>query len=197
MTELTPSVRTDEITLLLRKGAEGDAHADMALVECLWSELHAIAAAQLRNERAGHTLQPTALVHEAWLRLIDTTALRAGDRERFLSLAARAIRRVLVDHARKRNAARRGGGEWERVPLHPDLASDEGRDVDLAELGDLLDELAENDPRMCQVVELRFFGGMTIEEAAEVLGVSDRTVQNDWRLARAWLKGQFARSRSK
>ncbi len=150
-------------------------------------ELRAIAASFLRRERDDHTLQPTALVHEAYLRLIDNTVVADADRDRFLGFAARAMRQVLVDHARKVRAQKRGGDAWRRVTLHPDLASAAGGEVDLVELNDVLEKFERVDPRACRVVEMHFFAGMGFAEVAGVLGVTERTVLKDWSMARAWL----------
>ncbi|GJM21463.1 MAG: DNA-directed RNA polymerase sigma-70 factor [Planctomycetota bacterium] len=165
-----------------------DHHADEApLVELVWQELRERAGRIIGHERAGHTLQATALVNEAYLRLIDTTAVVERDRQRFLAIAARCMRRVLIDHARRRRATRRGGDEQRaRVTLHPELLVGHD-DIDLIDLSEALERFAALDPRASQVVELRFFGGLTVEETAEVLGVTDRTVRTDWRAARAWL----------
>jgi RNA polymerase sigma-70 factor (ECF subfamily) len=164
------------------------------LLELVSKELHAIAQAYLRHERKEHTLQPTALVHEAYLRLVDSTAIRGGDRGRFMSIAARAMRRVLVDYARQRKAGRRGDNNWQRVTLHPDLVSARTSDVDLLELNEMLERLSALDERASRVVELRFFAGFSLSEAAEALGVSERTVDNDWHMARAWLARELSAS---
>jgi len=162
------------------------------LLNLVGDELHAIAEAYLRRERAEHTLQPTALVHEAYLRLVDTTAIQGGDRNRFLSIAARAMRRVLVDHARRHQAVRRGGGGGQRVTLHPDLETAGTKDMDILELHEALERFSAVDERAARVVEMRFFAGLSIDETAEALGVSDRTVDNDWYVARAWLMRELA-----
>jgi RNA polymerase sigma factor (TIGR02999 family) len=156
------------------------------LLSQVYDELRALAAQQLRREKAGHTLQPTALVNEAYLRLAKVNP-DITDREQFLALGARAMRRVLVDHARKRSAARRGGGELKRITLDEALTPAQGPEIDLVVLNDLLEKLAQQDARMCQIVELRFFGGLSVDEIAKVLGISDRTVDRDWFVAKAWL----------
>lgn len=159
------------------------------LFASVYAELHGLASAQLRGERASHTLQPTALVNEAFLRLVGTglqpPASPAEERQ-FLALAARAMRHVLVDHARKHRAAKRGSGA-RRVTLHEAMFAAEPAEVDALALHDALDKLATRDARMASVVEMRFFAGLDIEAIAEILGVSDRTVDRDWRIARAWL----------
>lgn len=156
----------------------------------VYEELRRIAALHLRRERRGHTLQPTAVVHEAWLRLSELEHLRIDDRRGFLVAAAGAIRRVLVDHARGRATRKRGGGAA-RVTLSG-LSSDEDSTLDLLALDDALAGLAALDPRKARVVELRHFGGLTIAEAAAALGVGTTTVEDDWAFARAWLRRRLA-----
>lgn len=155
------------------------------LLASLFDELRRLAAAQLQHQRQGHTLQATALVHEAYLKLAEHPSLERGSREEFCRLAAGVMRNVLVDHARARNAAKRGGG-WDRVTLSA-TPGEEPREVDVLALDEALCELAEMDPRMAELVQLRFFGGLTEAEAAESLGVSRSAVTRDWRMARAWL----------
>ena len=153
----------------------------------LYAELRALAASFLGRERVGHTLQPTALVHEAWIRLSSEDDERWADRAHVFAVSAQVMRRVLVDHARRKQAAKRGG-DRERITLSPDITpSPDAEEVDLLALDEALDRLAALDERQARVVELRFFAGLTVEEAAEALGVSERTVAGDWRLARAWL----------
>ncbi len=164
------------------------------LLKLVDEELYAIAEAYLRRERRDHTLQPTALVNEAYMRLVDVTAIRGGDRGRFMSIAARAMRRVLVDYARRRLADKRGGHGWQRVSMHPELMSSDTSDVDILELHEVLERFALIDERASRVVELRFFAGLSIDETAEALGVSDRTVDNDWYMARAWLARELSGS---
>jgi RNA polymerase sigma-70 factor (ECF subfamily) len=167
-----------------------DAPRHPELLPLVYDELHGLARHYLRGERAGHTLQATALVNEAWLRMGDRSSV---DRQHFLAIGAQAMRRVLVDHARKRDRVRRGGGQWQRVTLDEPLTPGGACDFDLVEMSDLLDALAERDARAAQVVELRFFGGLTIEETARVLDVSTGTVDNDWFAARAWLSRELKR----
>jgi RNA polymerase sigma factor (TIGR02999 family) len=155
----------------------------------LYAELRALAASFLGRERAGHTLQPTALVHEAWIRLSSEDDERWSDRAHVFAVSARVMRRVLVDHARGKQAAKRGG-DRERITLSPDITpmlETDADEVDLLALDEALDRLAQLNERQARVVELRFFAGLTVEESAEALGVSVRTVAGDWRLARAWL----------
>lgn len=161
-----------------------------ALVDLIYEELRAMAHHHLARERVGHTLQTTALVHEAYLKLVDGTHVGGRGRAYFFAAAGRAMRQVLVDHARRRTAGKRGG-DAVPVPLEKvQLAEDESADAFAAELLDLdraLTRLSELEPRHARVVECRYFGGMSVEETADALGVSPRTVKYDWALARAWL----------
>lgn len=175
-----------ETLALLRRSADGDAAAQGALLELLYDELHRRAAGLMRAEGLGHTLQPTALVHEAFLRL-DGLEDAPSSRAHFLALAARTMRRVLVDHARRGQAEKRGGGAG-GVTLASWMPGAEGAEaVDLLSLEDALIQLAELDARGARVVELRYFGGLTEPEVAAELEVSERTVRGDWAHARAWL----------
>jgi RNA polymerase sigma-70 factor (ECF subfamily) len=150
-----------------------------------------MAAGLMRNERAGHTLQGTALVHEAYLRLVDDKAIDWQGRAHFFGIAARAMRQILVDHARGRAAAKRGGG-LQRVELDDQMGLSGAHALDLLDLDRILTSLAEFDERMARVVEYRVFAGMSVEEVAHVLDVSVRTVHNDWRVAKLWLSRQLA-----
>lgn len=156
-----------------------------ALLEAVYDELRRLAGAYLARERSDHTLQPTALVHEAYAKLA-AQETPWNNRAHFLGIAAQAMRRILVDHARGKHRAKRGGG-WQRVELDVALAEDPAQSLDLVALDEALSELAELSPREAQVVELRYFGGLGVEEVGEVLGVSTRTVKRAWRFARAWL----------
>lgn len=175
-----------EATRLLVAASQGEPGAAEALFAVVYADLRRVAAAYLKRERQGHTLQPTALVHEAYCRLVDADGIAFTDRHHFYAVAARAMRRILVDHARARGAAKRGGGAG-RLPLDrlPELP--EERDAWLEALDDVLQDLARLDERQARMVELRFFGGLTIEETAAALGVSHATVERDWKVARAWL----------
>ena len=175
----------EDTTRLLRDIREGDENAAERLVPLIYEDLRALAARYMRNEPPDHTLQPTALVHEAFLRLVDTDRVEWRTRAHFLAIAARTMRRILVDHARRRRAVKRGGGR--KVTLVEGLAFSEPRPLDLVALDDALAKLGGIDERQCSVVELRFFGGLAVEEIAEVLHVSTATVKRDWRFARAWL----------
>lgn len=163
---------------------ESPAQTD-ALLEAVYDELRRLAGAYLARERNDHTLQPTALVHEAYAKLA-AQETPWNNRAHFLGIAAQAMRRILVDHARGKQRAKRGGG-WQRVELDVALAEDPTQSLDLVALDEALSELAELSPREAQVVELRYFGGLEVEEVGDVLGVSARTVKRAWRFARAWL----------
>lgn len=167
-----------------------DGRLSTELLPRIYEELRAQAGAFLNGQRPGHTLQPTALVHEAYLRLIGNQDIKWEGRSHFVALAAKAMRHVLADHARARRAAKRGG-EWGRVSLSG-IGTD-GREMtfDALDIHEALEKLAELNERQARIVELRFFGGLTEEEAAKVLGVSERTVRGEWRLCRAWLRQQL------
>jgi RNA polymerase sigma factor (TIGR02999 family) len=177
----------ENVTELLRAWGQGDREAGERLLPLVYQELRRQAARYLRRERRDHTLPATALVHEAYLRLVGEQAPWA-DRAHFFGVAARVMRQVLVDHARRHGAAKRGG-HWTRLPLDGMGADPPARErgVDVVVLDQALDELAALDPGKARVVELRFFGGLNIEETAETLGISTSTVTRQWRMARAWL----------
>jgi RNA polymerase sigma-70 factor (ECF subfamily) len=175
-----------QVTDLLHAWGEGDETALHQLVPLVESELRRLAGAYMARERPGHTLQPTALVNEAFLRLVDAQGVRWHGRAHFFGIAARLMRRVLVDHARARGFQKRGGGA-QTVPLETTILVSRAPDIALLDLDDALDALAEVDERKAKVVEMRFFGGMTVEETAGALGVSGDTVKRDWRLAKLWL----------
>jgi RNA polymerase sigma factor (TIGR02999 family) len=156
------------------------------LLPIVYAELRRLAASYLRRERPGHTLQPTALVHEAYVRLMDQRHIDWSNRAQFMGLAAVMMRRVLVNHARDRLADKRGGGA-EHVPLTLAGEGIGAEEVNLLDLHDALDRLTESDPRKGKIVELKFFGGLTTDEIAEMLNVSTATVERDWKFARAWL----------
>jgi RNA polymerase sigma factor (TIGR02999 family) len=175
-----------EVTRLLGEIGRGDKDAMNRLMPLVYDELHRLARAYFRRERGEHTLQPTALVHEAYLRLVDQhTAL--GNRGHFLALAATQMRRILLDYARKHHAARRGGADGRKVLLEDTLAVSEQAPLDMIALDLALSRLAKLDPIQAQMVELRFFGGLSIEETAEVLATSTATVKRSWASARAFL----------
>lgn len=176
------------VTRLLNLG--GGAAAD-ELLPLVYDELKGLAARYLRDERVGHTLQPTALVHEAYVRLVDRTSVQWAGRKQFFVTAAKAMRNILVDHARGKGRAKRGGG-WKRVEMEP--AAEPGgaaAEADLVALDEALARLTMLDERKARLVELRFFAGMTAEDAADVLGISRSTAAEEWRMARAWLHVQL------
>ena len=175
-----------DITGLLRRWSNGDQAALAELTPLVYEELRRLARHHLAGERQGHTLNTTALVHEAWLRLVTVKDALSQDRAQFFALCAQLMRRILVDHARARLRARRGGGA-QRVSLEQALLVSEERSPTLVALDDALNALSALDPRKGRVVELRFFGGLSAEETAEVLKISPESVKRDWRLAKAWL----------
>lgn len=178
-----------EVTDLLSLVRAGDEAASGQLMEVVYGELRALAGHCLRGQRASHTLQPTALVHEAFLRLVHRAGAEWRDRAHFFAVCATAMRGILADHARRRRAAKRGG-DWQRVTLS-DVTPQTADEVDILDLDDALLRLATINGRQARIVELRFFSGLTIEEVAYVLGVSRRTVDDDWAMARAWLSVQL------
>lgn len=162
----------------------------------IYGELRAIAGAIFRGHDAGHTLQPTALVHEAYLRLAETESREWESRHHFLAVASKAMRQILIDHHRKKNAQKRGGGDgWERITLSGLEIGASTPEVELLSLDEALRKLEALDPRQAQVVELRYFGGLTVDETAAVIGVSRTTVEGEWRHARAWLTRELADDR--
>jgi RNA polymerase sigma-70 factor, ECF subfamily len=181
----------DDLTALLVEVRAGRSDAQVRLVSAIYSELRRMAAGLMRRERPDHTLQASALVHEALLRLLSGHALLdAPDRRYLFAAAAQAMRQVLVDHARGRRASKRPG-KRNRVPLDGTLAVFDEQGLDVIALHEALQRLALGHPRPAQVVELRFFGGLTMPEVAETLDVSNTTAESDWRFARAWLRGQL------
>lgn len=187
--ESRASLPAGEATRILRRAAEGEGDGGQALFELLEGELRVLAGRAMAGENAAHTLQPTALVGEVWIKLFASDAAAFEGRGHFLAVAARAMRQILVDHARARHRVKRGG-EWQRIGLDDvDMIPREGAagTVDLVELDGVLDELRELSPRQADVVELRFFAGLEVAEVADALGTSERTVARDWRFARAWL----------
>ncbi len=182
-----------DATRILNAAADGDPAAAEQLLPLVYAELRALAASHFRNQRQDHTLQPTALVHEVFLRLVDQTHVGWRSRAHFMAIAATAMRQILTDHARRKKAEKRGGG-LRRVNLEHAADAAEQQQVDLVALDDILSRLAELDPRKHRVVELRYFGGLSVDEVAEVLGVSKTTVESDWRAARAWLNVELSRS---
>ena len=188
--DFPPGQHMDEITLLLEKRRAGDPSAEAKLVELVYPRLRRLAASFIGRERRGHTLQATALVHEAYLRILPEKDRTLVNRSHFFALAARIMRQILVDHARGRQAQKRRGA-LQMVTLEESHAIAPARPVDLIDLDTALARLAEFDARKTQIVELRYFGGLPNEEIAELLGISDRTVKREWSLARAWLMEQL------
>ncbi len=181
-----------DITQLLIAWSQGDKEAGDKLFPLVYNELRRIAESHLRDERAGHTLQPTALVHEAYLRLVDGSKAQWRNRAHFFGVAARLMREILVDYARRRERHKRGGGVT-HLTLDQAVEWAEARDLELVALDDALNSFEKFAPRQCRVVELLFFGGLTAEEIAVALGVSTITVRRDWRAARAWLHEELSR----
>ena len=176
----------EDITQLLLAWGAGDAAALDELMPIVYAELRKLARSYMRNQRADHTLQTTALVNEAYLRLIDSSRVKWQNRTHFFAISAQLMRRVLVDFARQRNSQKRGG-EVQKVELDEALVVASEQKTDLVALDDALKALTEMNPRQSEVVELRYFGGLSEEEIAEHLGISVRTIRRDWSVARAWL----------
>ena len=182
-----------QITQFLIAWGQGDESALEALMPVVYDELHRMARAYMNRQRAGHTLQTTALVNEAYLRLIDSSKVQWQNRAHFFAVSAQLMRRILVDFARARGNQKRGGGA-ERVSIDRALEFSPEKSADLVALDDALKTLAEMNARQAQVVELRYFGGLSEDEVAEVLKTSARTVRRDWSLARAWLYRELAKT---
>jgi RNA polymerase sigma-70 factor, ECF subfamily len=187
------SDESSKITDLLHHLAAGDRSAVDRLFSAVYQELRNLAAQCFRREAKGNTLQPTALVHEAYLKLVDQAGVDWRGRTHFFAVAAQAMRRILVDHARQRHAAKRGGGQ-RRVLLEEDLVAGIQPNDDILALDEALSKLAELDPGQAQMVELRFFGGLSVSETAEVLGISKRVAEREWTMVRAWLRRELSES---
>lgn len=185
---------TQEVTQALRELSEGHDSAPAKLMPLVYDELRKLAQSYLQNERAAQTLQATALVHEAYIRLIDWRNVSWQNRAHFFALAAQVMRNILVDHARAKQSEKRGGG-LTKFSLDEAVSFQQEREVDLVALDAALKVLAELDPLQSKLVELRFFGGLTIEETAEALRVSPATVKREWKLAKAWLHKTIVRQR--
>lgn len=183
---------TGEVTRLLVDVRAGDKEAEARLLAVLYDELRRLAASYLRRERPDHTLQPTALVHEAYLRLVEQREQNWQNRAHFVGVSAHVMRQILVDHARQRNAAKRGG-QAQPLPLDETQVAGTQRPEDLVALDEALSRLETFDRRQSQVVELRFFGGLTEDEISHVLGISVRTIKRDWNVARAWLYAEMTK----
>jgi len=181
------------VTQLLERWSNGDSAALDILMPLVYEELRRLAGAYLRRERPDHTLQPTALVNEAYLRLANQQDVRWQSRAHFFGIAANLMRQVLVDHARRRATDKRGGADLERLSITQAERVVNREDVDVLAIDEALERLNEFDPQQARIVELKFFAGLTIEETTEVLNVSHATVERDWKLARAWLKRELSR----
>jgi RNA polymerase sigma-70 factor, ECF subfamily len=187
--EVSTEVREDPMLIRGRAG-DGETRIEGELLTLAYDELRRVASRLMRRERSDHTLSPTAVVHEAVLRLLGDVNYAGFDRNYLQAAAARAMREVLIDHARRRAADRRGGG-WHRVPIDAVVDYFEAQSLDIVAVHEALERLAVVDERLSQVITLRYFGGMTVAEVAKALGVSVVTVERDWRLGRAWLRGQL------
>ena len=181
---------SSDVTSMLLQWSEGDQEAFDALVPILYDQLKRLAHARMKAERPDHTLDTTGLVHEAFLRLVDVNRIKWKDRSHFLAMASRTMRRVLIDHARDRRAQKRGG-EMQRVEFEDDLFMTDQEAERLLELNDALERLSEEHPRQSQAIELRYFGGLSLEEAGEVLQVSAPTVTRDVQFAQAWIAREW------
>src|SRR6266567_5872178 len=181
------------VTVLLAELTKGNEEAAAKLIPMVYEELRRLAGSYMRRERSDHTLQATALVHEAYLKLIEQRAVNWQSRAHFFGIAAQIMRRILVDHARGHLRDKRGGGQSE-VPLDEAIVFAPQQSGELVRLDQALDRLALIDPRQAKIVELRFFGGLTVEEASEVIGISPKTVKRDWSVAKAWLHGELKQS---
>jgi RNA polymerase sigma factor (TIGR02999 family) len=179
-----------QATELLTQSKVGDPEIANRLLPLVYDELHNLAERFLRREAAHHTLQPTALVHEAYLRLVDQERVDWQGRTHFFAVGARIMHRLLIDHGRNRKRAKRGGG-WLKITLAPDIAPLPGVELDALAVHEAIEKLEKLDPRQARLIELRFFSGLSMEEIAEVLGVSKRTAEADWTHARAWLKREL------
>jgi len=179
-----------DVTFLLSELTKGNPEAAPKLIPLVYGELRRMANGYMRRERTGHTLQATALVHEAYLKLLGQHSVDWQNRAHFFGIAAQVMRRVLIDHARGHVRDKRGGGR-EAVPLDEALVFSPERSLEFLELDTALEKLAALDARQAKIVELRFFGGLTVEETAEVLSISPKTVKRDWTVAKAWLHGEL------
>jgi RNA polymerase sigma-70 factor (ECF subfamily) len=182
----------DSITEMLIELTDGNKEVVNHILPHIYDELRKLASSYLRKERSNHTLQPTALVHEAYMKLIDQNRVKWQNRAHFFGIAAQVMRRILMDHARKHQAEKRGG-EFEKLPIEEEiLIVSHDKSAELVALDDALEELAKLDPDKAKIVELRYFGGLSIEETAEVMGVSVPTVNRHWKMAKAWLFSQIS-----
>lgn len=182
-----------DVTLLLKELTDGDENAPEVLLPLVYDELKRLAGGYMRNERDGHTLQATALVHEAYIRLVDWKSTGWQNRAHFFAVAAQMMRQILVDHARQNRAEKRGSGV-PRLALDDAVSFAAENDIDLFALDEALTRLEKFDERQCRIIELRFFGGLTIEETSEVMKLSPATIKNEWTMARTWLYNQLKTS---
>jgi RNA polymerase sigma-70 factor, ECF subfamily len=182
-----------DVTLLLSELVKGDEAAASKLFPLLYDELRRLAGNYMRRERGDHTLQPTALVHEAYLKLVQQRSIDWQGRAHFFGIAARVMRTILVDHARGHLRDKRGGGQ-RLVPIDEVLVFAPEQSAELVRLDQAVERLTKIDPRQGKIVELRFFGGLTVEQAADVLGISPKTVKRDWSMAKAWLHGELKKN---
>ncbi|MEO7412630.1 MAG: ECF-type sigma factor [Opitutaceae bacterium] len=192
-----PDHACGDFTLLLARAEQGDAQAADQILPLVYDELRKLASAKMARESAGQTLQPTALVHEVWLRLGGDAQPKWQNRAQFFAAAAEGMRRILVDNARRKQRVRHGG-ELEKVSASAtgfDVAAPEREDAELLRLNEALDRLTEHDARKSELVKHRYFVGLTLEEAAEIMGISERTAKRDWAYARTWLFGEMQKSR--
>lgn len=185
------STSISKTTQFVEQVSKGDRAAAEQLLPVVYDELKKLAAHYMKKESPGHSLQPTALVHEAFLKLVDQTQVSYQGQTHFFALGAQAMRRILVDHARSRSRLRRGG-DRSRVTFDEETVFSRTRDEDILVIDDLLTRLAELDSRQASIVELRFFGGLKVEEVAEALDLSKRTIESEWAMARAWLRNQLS-----
>ena len=180
----------EDVTVLLAELKKGNEDAASKLIPLVYAELRRLAASYMRRERSDHTLQPTALVNEAYLKLVEQRSVNWQSRAHFFGIAAQVMRRILVDHARGHLRDKRGGGQ-ERVPIDEALIFAPEQSSELIKLDEALDRLTQLDPRQGRIVELRFFGGLNVDQTAEMLGISPKTVKRDWSMAKAWLHGEL------
>jgi RNA polymerase sigma factor (TIGR02999 family) len=185
---------SSQVTKYLREWNQGNEEALEKLMPLVYDELRKLARSYMKRESSGHTLQPTALVHEAFLRLVDQNAVTWQNRAHFFGIAAQMMRRILIHHAEKRNAAKRSGGRAERISLEQISGFEEHRDIDILELHEALRELEALDERQSRIVEMRFFTGLTLEETAKVMNLSLATIKREWGTARLWLRRRIRKS---
>ena len=188
----TSPIPPPDVTQLLVAWGHGDRSGTDDLLSAVYAQLHRQAAAAMRRENEGHTLQPTALVNEAWMRLVDQREVDWQNRAQFFGIAARVMRRVLIDHARERQAEKRGGGVIPLTLSGVDASPSSDASIDVCALHEALDRLAVLDPDQARIVELRYFGGLSIDETAALMECSPRTIKREWATARAWLKRELA-----